>query len=287
MTFSNKSNEGMKYHRHSNDMGGRIVKRWNRYNDMEINLRDLPTGGSIDDIIRIIKNEERNLRRETANGLFWIKVPFYLNHIIPFLTRNNMGFNIHHATKDYVMLIQKCSKEPPTYSTHHIRVECIVFDKERSSLLVIDELIGRKCYTKFVTGGVNLGESIPDAAKREVYEETGIDAHFYGIMGLQNRHNARFGRDELTIECLLQVEKSQQATPRSPEVLKIRWVPIDDATVNLMRNEGIVQISTTTMDRRYNTVFNGDRNVCYRVLLALNNINNKSNQGGEESEMVS
>ncbi len=49
---------------------------------------------------------------------------------------------------------------------------------------------------KMVTGLVDAGEDINDAAEREVLEETGVKAKFAAVLALRQAHGFAFGKSD-------------------------------------------------------------------------------------------
>lgn len=64
---------------------------------------------------------------------------------------------------------------------------------------------------KFPGGYVNHGESVKDGAVRELWEETGIDAEFQGIMAIRElKKTPRYSTADFYIICLLKPKNVNQ-----------------------------------------------------------------------------
>ena len=65
----------------------------------------------------------------------------------------------------------------------NIRVYILLFDESKTKVLLSDEIIGGKYFTKFPGGGLEYGEGILDCLHREAMEELGQEVevlrHFY------------------------------------------------------------------------------------------------------------
>jgi hypothetical protein len=241
------------------------LRRYNRYQDVEIDASLLPHD-EIGRFLSALGDEEskwlnrlgyrlsdHNMR---INALFWVKIRVQLSHLLPPLLGTGT-FTVHHATQDYIMLVKgpgtlTSMANVPLYGTHYTRVECIVLelpssDQEMSEPkgLVVKEMIGNtECSRKLVTGSVESGEYISQAAEREVMEETGISAKFVGVLGIVNRLCTRFNRDEILVGCLLHASPGGQVPrPTSSEIRSTEWVPMSelrDITGNYMAKKWCV-----------------------------------------------
>ena len=69
------------------------------------------------------------------------------------------------------------------------------------------------------------GETLETAAKREVLEETGIEADFIGVLGFREQLNFRFGQGDLYFTCLMQA-KTTNITKQEEELAEALWMDI-------------------------------------------------------------
>lgn len=212
-------------------------RRYNRYNDVELDTNNIPDSkiDTAQDLDVFLRDEEqfwlermtnytRNpQKRDTA--IMWLKlVPKFYKHLSSLL--NHYNFKMHHATNDYMMLIRhhfSCQYDlnvtnAPVYATHYAKVECLVVDKDpvtgKIKYLVVREAYASgsdlRKYFKFITGLIQQGERIDQAAEREVWEETRIKAKFVGLAGVSNRVNTRFLKDEYIFGCVLHTTHPNQ-----------------------------------------------------------------------------
>jgi ADP-ribose pyrophosphatase YjhB (NUDIX family) len=68
-------------------------------------------------------------------------------------------------------------------SKFNVRVYFLLISEDGNQILLADEIIGGRAYTKFPGGGLEFGEGPEDCVRREAIEELGqeveIKAHFY------------------------------------------------------------------------------------------------------------
>jgi ADP-ribose pyrophosphatase YjhB (NUDIX family) len=201
----------------------------NRYFDIDLN-----SGDYTDDVaVATIEQEEtkwvERVHRATADKVkrsmagIWLTVPIRQAALLPaFLER---GYKVHHATQQYFKLTKAADDSGlPKFATHRVRVECLVIEEDTGYCLCVRERFGER-YTgcKFVTGAVNAGETIGNAAQREVYEETHIRTRFAGVMGHEHRFLTRFNTDEFIFGCLLFAEGRQTPMMDDREIIWTEW----------------------------------------------------------------
>jgi hypothetical protein len=97
-------------------------------------------------------------KKEGRRGV-WLKIPIKLAHLIPVATQ--LGFEYHHAKKDYLMLTKWLPTDSPNtlphYATHLIGVGGFVVN-ENKEILVIQEKNGPiKGFWKIPGGSIEHG----------------------------------------------------------------------------------------------------------------------------------
>jgi len=71
------------------------------------------------------------------------------------------------------------------------------------------------------------GEEIADTAKREVREETGIDAEFIGVIAFRHQQKYRYGCGDFYFICLMRPSKTdQQINKCDQEIAACKWIDV-------------------------------------------------------------
>jgi 8-oxo-dGTP pyrophosphatase MutT (NUDIX family) len=208
----------------------------NRYGDAIVGPNNLPH-----DPVRFTEEMQRLLAswRRRVKGV-WLRIPNSHSHLIP--CAHQLGFSNHHCGNGYIMfskwIPERERTKIPSFATHVVRVEAVVtrcasMQSEMEVLLVRELHSTEKSYWKFISGGVETGEFIAEAGKREVREEVGLDVRFVHMIGVLNRINARFGRNEVVFGAYYALmgsyEESERLRIQADELAECAWIPISVA----------------------------------------------------------
>jgi 8-oxo-dGTP diphosphatase len=156
--------------------------------------------------------------------LMWIKVPIEKSDFIPILT--NCGFEFHHCDEKWLMLVKKLVRDAtvPTTKNYIVGVGAIVF--HNGLLLVVKDRFS--VGYKLPGGHVDKNESIKNALKREVFEETGIDVDFESIVNIGHFRNGQFGESNLYLVCTAKAKSTQIIIVDSTEIVDAKWISPED-----------------------------------------------------------
>ena len=119
------------------------------------------------------------------------------------------------------------SSKLPGFASHYVGVGGLVFSKDRKRLLCIKELRGPYKMWKLPGGLVETGESIEEAVKREVWEETGVKTSFTSVLGVRELvKSSLFGQPDLYFVCMLEAESEQIAIQSENEIAEAGWIEL-------------------------------------------------------------
>ncbi len=115
-----------------------------------------------------------------------------------------------------------------------VRVAAVV-EREGRLLLVRHQKPGRDPYWVLPGGRLEPGETIPECAEREVAEETGLNAHFSGLLYVGEF--LREGRHTVDVTARMAVDEGSEAALGSdpevapgaePTLRELRWVGVEE-----------------------------------------------------------
>ncbi len=191
----------------------------NRYKGITVDYSNLPD---------TTKEFEKEINQLIAslNGkkLLWVKVPIEKSEFIPILT--NLDFEFHHCDDKNLMLVKKLVPVAtiPTARNYTVGVGAIVRDGD--NLLVIKDRFS-KGY-KLPGGHIDNNETIKEAMKREVYEETGIKVEFESIVNLGHFTRGQFEESNLYIVCTAKALSKEITIHDSSEIVEAKWIEIEE-----------------------------------------------------------
>ena len=169
--------------------------------------------------------------KEAGKHGIWLKIP---SSKLEFAAAAaDLGFQIHHGEKEYLMMTHWLSSDEnklPPNASHQVGVGCVVLNSEGKMLCVQEKngpLKGLGVW-KVPTGLADSEENLDDAARREVFEETGIETEFVGVMCFRQAHNFLFGKSDMFFVCLMKpTTLSQTIVKQDSEIAACDWVDLD------------------------------------------------------------
>lgn len=187
-----------------------------------------------------LTNDPRLFRKQLSQSMMswldqgflvvWLEIPIVNPRLIPEAV--DLGFTFHHAGSDYLMLIHKLVKDSfvPAYASHYIGAGGAVIN-ENKELLVVQEKGGgqgrRRKFYKLPGGALKEGEHLEQGVIREVYEETGIQTRFDGLVCLRNLHGYRYGKSDIYFVCRL-TPLTHEISIQPEEIEECFWMPLNE-----------------------------------------------------------
>jgi ADP-ribose pyrophosphatase YjhB (NUDIX family) len=179
--------------------------------------------------------------RERGKSSLWVEVPMTRCSLIETGHMSELGFQFHHAINETAVLNlwlrQDSESKVPVYATHHVGVGAVVVNS-RNEILLVRELRRNYRPWKTPTGLSDTGESLDEAAVREVLEETGVPTTFHSVLSFRQTHGMAHGTSDLFFVCRLDpIERVDEETgkPIIPaptaqacEIERAAWIPLDE-----------------------------------------------------------
>lgn len=179
--------------------------------------------------------------RSLQKTSLWIDVPLSRASLMEEM--QEFGIEFHHAQGDTatlnVWLDPTKTNKIPEFATHHVGVGALVVNSKQE-ILCVQELRNNLRPWKLPGGLSDLGEDIPQAACREVLEETGIECTFQSIVSFRHSHGLSHGRSDLYFVCRLQPVESvdenghvviPEPIPCQEEIAAAAWLPLQEYRV--------------------------------------------------------
>lgn len=219
---------GKIFNRSQMDSEGMLDHETDKYDGIIIKPEGLPT---TKDTFLISLHRSLEAWKDAGKRGIWLKLPAHQLEYVTIAT--DMGFVMHHAEKDYLMLTKWLSHEEnklPPNASHQVGVGCVVLNADNKLLCVQEKngpLKGMGVW-KVPTGLADPQEDLADTARREVFEETGIETEFLGILCFRQAHNFLFGKSDLFFVCLLRpVVLNQEIVKQDSEIAACDWIDVD------------------------------------------------------------
>ncbi|CAH3135168.1 unnamed protein product [Porites lobata] len=167
----------------------------------------------------------------------WLRISIKNSTYIPIAVKH--GFVFHHTYPHHIVMTQWLPKtEPntlPTFATSYLGAGGLVIN-EKNQVLAVCEKYRRKQHWKLPGGMVDRDESIIEAVKREVFEETGIETEFVSLVCFRHLVNFRFGCSDVYFICHLR-PLTQEIKMDTKEIAAAQWMDLDEYIASPLVND--------------------------------------------------
>eukprot|EP00744_Colponema_vietnamica_P029614 GILI01045668.1.p1 GENE.GILI01045668.1~~GILI01045668.1.p1 ORF type:complete len:338 (+),score=69.59 GILI01045668.1:108-1121(+) len=221
----------------------------NVFRSLAVDETSLPASDA--DFPAVLASSMAQWKAEGIRGV-WLKVPQDRSGLVSVAVQNN--FTIHHAKPGYIMLtswlVEGEKSRLPHFGQCSIGVGGFVYREDTQQILLISEkhsiaatsnssnpstpTASASSHTpssdvrwKLPGGLQDVGESLAEAAEREVWEETGVRTKFHSVVGFRHLTNFRWGNDDIYFVCRLN-PLSYEINACPHEIGACEWVSVKD-----------------------------------------------------------
>lgn len=158
----------------------------------------------------------------------WFRVHLHQTSWVPELAER--GFKFHHAKEESVTMYKWISTQEecnlPPYAHTNLGAGAFVYNEETEELLVIKERFSSKNpFWKLPGGYVEPGEDIETAVRREVFEETGVQAEFKCLVAFRHGHGYAFGCSDVYLVAYL-TPSTTEIRSCAREISECKWMKL-------------------------------------------------------------
>ncbi len=121
---------------------------------------------------------------------------------------------------------------PKEFACHFLGVGGVVIHEQK--VLLVKLTYGPAKGKWLIPGGlVDCGETLQDAVKREIFEETGVQVQPGGIIGVRSMVRTKDHLTDLYSILICDVVDSPEILVKDElEVSEVRWMPLDELSTN-------------------------------------------------------
>eukprot|EP00980_Cylindrotheca_fusiformis_P016022 scaffold4715_cov115-Cylindrotheca_fusiformis.AAC.6 len=209
------------------------VLAYDHYNGVTLHLDRLDDDHSPTEFAENLKQALDFWKTEGRKGI-WVHAPPHKAHMVPHCV--DQGFAFHFVREGTLILSQwlpeKTPSKLPFGPTHQVGIGALVLHpSDPSKMLVVQEKSGPAAtwkLWKMPTGLLDPSEDIPEAAIRELREETGLDGTMNGIICFRQAHRPSSASDLFFVCRLVLKDPDAKWTPQEDEIAEIQWMSVED-----------------------------------------------------------